>query len=366
MNVDLDGADISIRCLRKVWRPKLSRPASFTVRCPAAHVSCQAGITELHAYQGGSLIFSGLCAQPQASGDADAAYIEITAYDHLIHLKDRMVKTATGNLITPFTFAETAPGILAEYINNTRSFDPGPYRLSVGSVAGGGVDTWESLANFPMNLEQMRQLLVATGQLDVFVVPGVGSSVVNLTNGGGGNDLSGSVSFEYDTGAHNARVATVTVDTDQIRNAIWYLLAPRLSQTRWKGSITPTAPHKGGTWPPELLARIALSRALYGYKQEIQTRDQAGAYAIRPLFEAEWANEAWIRAEPRRFASVLPNRGTFPAFRPGDLISVSAGSILNGGFSGAQRVYEMTVEEDSDGVIEISEILASADQEGAP
>ena len=368
MNVDVDGTDISVHCLTKRWNPKLSRPSAFTVRCPARRVSVSAGISELHAYDGGNLFFSGKVAQPQASGDADSAYIEFTAYDHLIHLKDRMVKTALGNLITPTTVAQDAPGMFAEYLNNTIAFDPGSFPLSVTSVAGGGVEVWGALANFPMDMEQMRQLLVATGQLDIFVNPGVGASGLILTNGDGGNNPTGSVVFEYETGSNNARVGTVTVDSDDIRNAIWYLLAPRLSKTRYKGSITPTAPHKGGFWPSSLLARIALSRAQYGYKQQIITKDEDGAgYYLRPMYEAQWASEAWIRSVPRTFASVLPNRSYgFPGFRPGDLIHVAAGSVLNGGFSGDQRVYEMTVTEDEDGAIEITDVLTSADQEGAP
>ena len=366
MNVDIDGSDVSRHCLTKTWKAPLSRPASFTIRCPSRRVSVSAGISELHAYQGGSLIFSGKVAQPQASGDADSAYIEITAYDHLIHLKDRMVKTSTGNLITPTAVNTDAPGMFFEYLQNTRTFDRGPFPLSVNSYAGGGIEVWGALSNFPMDLEQMRQLLVATGQLDIYVNPGIGASTLDLENGDSGADLSGSVVYEYDVGSNNARVGTITVDTDQVRNAIWYLLAPRISETRWKGSITPTAPHKGGTWPAELLARIAMSRALYGYKQEIQTKDETGAgFYLRPMYEATWAEEAWLRAVPRTLVSVLPRRGTFPSFRPGDKIGVAAGASLNGGFSGAQRVYEMTVSEDADGAISIDDILTSADGEGA-
>jgi hypothetical protein len=48
------------------------------------------------------------------------------------------------------------------------------------------------------------------------------------------------------------------------------------------------------------------------------------------------------------------------------LIGVAAGNSMNGGFAGAQRVYEMTVSEDADGAISIDDILTSADGEGAP
>lgn len=370
MNVDIDGTDITRYCLTRRWHPKLSRPAAFTIRYPSRKVSVNPGISELHMEQGGTLLFSGYVTQPQLSGEADTDYTELTAYDHLIHTKDRMVKSGSvppGNMITPFAIATTGPGIFAEYINNTRTIDPGPYPLAVGSVAGGGIDLWESFSQFPMSLEQLRDHLVSTGQMDIFLSPGSGESTLNLTNGDGGDDLSGSVSYQFKTGANNARVATLTVDTDQIRNAIWYLLAPRISETRWKGSITPTAPNKGGTWPASLLARIALSRALYHYRQEIQTKEQAGSFFYRPMYEAQWASESWLRALPRTLATVLPKRGTFPSFKPGDKISVASGvGIDGGGFSGAQRVYEFVVEQDPDDAIAVTDILCSADQEGAP
>jgi hypothetical protein len=44
-------------------------------------------------------------------------------------------------------------------------------------------------------------------------------------------------------------------------------------------------------------------------------------------------------------------------------VSVQAGSVLRGGFSGTQRVYEYTVNIDNDGVTEIAELVTSADQE---
>lgn len=363
MRAFLDGSDITRYCQLIRWRPKLSRPAQASIRYPARAFSATAGQQELTLTEAGSTLFIGDVHFPQYDGTADTAYAETTAYDHLIALKDRMVKTGSGNLIDPTSSADDAPGIMAEYIDNTIVFDPGPYALTVGSVAGGGLDAnVDSLMQYPMNLEQLRALLVATGLMDVFLVPGSGSSVVNLTNGEGGSDLSGSVSYEFDTGSHNAAVATLTVDMAKVVNALWYLLAPRISQTQYKGSITPTAPHVGGTWPADLLADIAISRGLYNYRQEIQTKDEVGANTIRPYYEARWASEAALRAFPRTFASVKPNRGIFPAFRPGDLIHVAAGSSLNGGFSGSQRVYEFEVVTDADGINQVADLLTSADQ----
>jgi hypothetical protein len=72
-----------------------------------------------------------------------------------------------------------------------------------------------------------------------------------------------------------------------------------------------------------------------------------------------------MRAAPQRLASVTPEPGYFPTFRVGDLIHVAAGARLNGGFSGDQRVYEFEVETDVRGVDTVTDLLTSADQEGA-
>lgn len=368
LTADIDGTSITSICQSIRWRSRLSGAAAGIVRYPAQLFSINPGVSELHIYSGGGLVFSGPCWYSQAEGGPDSAYAEVTGYDHLVYLGKRLCKTDTGNLITPGSVIEdeiTGPAILAAYINNTISVD-GPLPLAVASVAGGGADLSGVPTAFPMSIENMRALLVSSGQLDVILTPGIGGSSVNLYNGDYGNDLSGSVSFDYATGNFNCQIATVTVDMEDVINALWYLLGPRVSETRWRGSITPTAPHVGGTWPGALTARFLGSRSTYGYMQEIRVfDDNEDENSIRELFEEEWANEAWIRATPRVFASIRPERGISPSFGVGDLISVSAGSTLHGGFSGTQRVYEVEWKTDYDGIIECVEILTSADQEGA-
>ena len=375
LTADIDGSSITSLCQSIRWRPRLSAPAGGVVRVPAHLVSVTPGVSELHIYMSGTLVFSGPVWYTQADGDPDSAYAEITAYDHMIYMQKRLCKTALGNLITPgsvLVSEVTAPAILAAFINNTNTYDAtnpngSAMPLTVGTVAGGGADVSGAPTNFPMSIDDMRSLLVSTGQLDVFVNPGVGGSTVDLTNGDGGNDLSGSVSYDYGTGNFNCQIATFTQDMDIVINALWYLLGPRISETRWRGSITPTAPHKGGTWPAPLQARFLGSRTTYGYMQEIRVFDDTNLESnVRPLFEEEWANEAWIRATAQVFASIRPERGISPNFAVGDLISVSAGSQLLGGFAGTVRVYEMEVECDADGVVSVTEIITSADQEGAP
>jgi hypothetical protein len=81
------------------------------------------------------------------------------------------------------------------------------------------------------------------------------------------------------------------------------------------------------------------------------------------LFLRLWQAELSARVRGRELAHITPVRGLEPAFDIGDLVSVQAGSVLRGGFSGTQRVYEYTVNIDNDGVTEIAELVTSADQE---
>jgi hypothetical protein len=383
LTADIDGTNITPICQEITWRSRLNAPASGIVRYPAQLFSIVEGISELHIYESGGLVFSGPCWYSQADGGPDSAYAEVTGYDHSIHLLKRMCKTASGNLITPgdVLFNEYyGPYILAAFIDNVNSYDAtlpngNAMPLTVNSKAGGGVDMSGSPMNFPMTIEQMKTLLVNTGEVDIVVNPGIGGSTCDIYNGDYGTDLSGSVAYEYGTGAYNCQIATKTGDMEDTINALWYLLGPRKSPTRWAGSITPTAANAGGDgpgdipgtpWPPSLVARFSASRNDYGYMQEIRIYDdEDDSQAIRPLYENLWAKEAWLRATPRQFASIRPERGITPNFGIGDIIHVAAGSQLHGGFAGAQRVYEVEWRTDFDGIIECTDILTSGDQEGS-
>lgn len=390
MRAKLDGVEITEICQLTRWRPKLSRTSTGVVRFPSPELVVDLETTQprlsIFENDGTSLLFAGNVWHVQPDGNPTSMYTEVTAYDDTIEFPRRIVKTAGGNTINPgpvLTANVFGPAIFEAFMDNINSYDAtqpdgGPMRVTPGTVASGTVDLSALPMSFPMTLDQIRVLLVGTGLMDVMLNPGLSSSTVDLTNGDGGSDLTGSVSFEYDTGANNAVVASITVDLDEVINALWYFLGPRgprpgppkkkgIPKDHWAGSITPTAPHIGGVWPPTLLARIAASRLLRGYSQEFQIfDDEEDEQAIRPLFEAKWAREAWMRANPQKLATVKPERGYFPEFRVGDLIAVAAGTRLNGGFSGDQRVYEFEVTTDHNGVDEVADLLTSADQEGAP
>lgn len=397
--VDIDGSDITSLCQSITWHPKLSRPASLSVRVPGHLVSVTNGVSEMHLTNGG-LLFSGPVWMPEDQGDADATYTVITAYDHLIYLNKRMCKTPVDypdydppDEPGPCSLADpnkvlsdfvTAPEILGAFIQSANDCPSGagplpPWVLQVGSVAAGGPDMTGAPADWPMNIQQFADLLLDTGQLNILVNPGIGSSTVDLTNGGVVNDLTGIVSLDYGIGNFNSQTANKTSDMAEVVNALWYLLGPKRPWyaqdiAHWAGSITPTAPNAGpdgdggepgDPWPPALVARWMGSRGLYTYMQEIQIHDtkEDEQTTARPLFEEMYANEAYLRAVPRLFTQIKPERefGGSPAFMPGDLISVSAGAQLGGGYSGSVLVYEYEVTVDADGVSEYTQLIASPD-----
>lgn len=369
----IDGDDVTEYCQLVRWRERLSRKGMGGIRAPSSVIDIEEGVSQLELYLDADLVHCGPVWYSQAEGNPDSSYIELTSWDHRVYLPKRLCKSTSdpGNLITPGDVILTeveGPSIASQYLTNTLDYD-GDLPLIVGTVDTGGPDLSGVPTAFPMDLERMYALLVSTGQLDLKLTPGLiadGGSTLNFLNGDSGSDLSGSVKFEYATGLFNAQVATFTVDMEQVINALWYLIGERVTEERWRGSITPTAPHPGGDWPVDLITRYWDSRYVLLYMQEIQVFDDKGdENDIRELFEERWANEAWVRAVPRTFATVRPQRGTAPAFRSGDLIHVGAGAIINGGFSGAQRVYEFELQADVDGVLDIVEILTSADQEGA-
>ena len=99
--------------------------------------------------------------------------------------------------------------------------------------------------------------------------------------------------------------------------------------------------------------------------------DETSAY---PLFIRQWQVESLLRKEPRKMHYITPVRSgtTLPqggdVFEPGDfdigdLITVSVGNKAREAATGAQRVYQYTIDIDDDGVEAIGEIQASPDQD---
>jgi hypothetical protein len=233
-----------------------------------------------------------------------------------------------------------------------------------------------------MTIAEIANLLTSTGEVDIILTPidsGGAMAQVDVYNGDYGSDLSGSVVFQYATGAHNARAIRRVVDMSSVCNKLWYYLGPRRGAQRWDGSITGDSNYWTNTdfqgvnmaaeYPgaPDVLWRAALSRGSYGTRMDIHIHEARGdESSARFLYNRQWLMESWIRAEPREMVHITPVRGTPLNFGIGDLIGVAAGAKVRGGFSGTQRVYSLTYSWDTEGVTEITDITTSPSGEGAP
>lgn len=390
--VDIDGNSITSYCQSINWHPRWSRPATCVVRFPGHLAQVSVG-SELHLYNNGSLVFSGPVWTVDPQGGPNRTDTEVTAFDHMIYFPKRLCKQGPldpdpFNTVVIWPTIEswiTAPGIMAAFVESAiedpNADNSAPFPISIGSVDHSGPDVTGVPTNVPMTLDQMRQLLLNTGQLALQVSPGIGSSTINFLRPP--DSVGGaSATYDYQTGSYNAQSGSMTDDMDEMVNALWYLLGPRgprpgIRINHWAGSITPTAANAGGDgagqglpgtpWPPALVAKFQGSRAQYGYMQEIRIYDDhEDEQSIREMFEEMWANEAWVRATPRKFVNVRPERGVSPTFGVGDFVAMNAGSKLNGGTSGTLLVFEFEVEINVNGIVAITEIIASADGSGSP
>lgn len=232
-------------------------------------------------------------------------------------------------------------------------------------------------------------------------------------NGDYGTDLSGSVVFEYATGAKNVRALRWNQDMSNLCNKLWYYGGPRIATAadpagnqHWCFNVTGDDPDlygnlnnkfgalsggpfsnagPGGALPTSgsyiAPGQLGVNRADsqdtagpsgtgYGVRMDIQVYDAAsdlcagpgGASIERWLYRHLWQAESWLRCYPRTLIHVTPTRGSeIGTFDIGDLVGVEVGSSICGGISGAQRVYQYTISWDEDGPFELSELQTSSD-----
>lgn len=305
-------------------------------------------------------------------------------------------------------------------------FGEGPLYIDIGggSYAVGVADLSGAPVDYPMTIMEVFQLLSSTGELDVVLSPidsGGNMADITVANGNYGTNHSnftvydkdgtiisagdGTVVFDYATGNHNVRALRMTEDSTNICNKLWYYLGPRRKTAldpggdqHWAANIQGQDPDlvypPGGqsvdatntpVGPPwtnnQLGERIYSSRITSGVRMDIQIFDAQGdenPAKFRWLYRRLWQTESWLRAIPRVLVHVTPVRTsdfdllpsgvspvTFGDFDIGDLVTVTAGAVVRGGFTGAQRIYEYTVTWDEDGILELGELLTSSDQDGA-
>jgi hypothetical protein len=241
----------------------------------------------------------------------------------------------------------------------------------------------------PMTIAEIASLLTNTGELDIVIEPIIGLGIpsnlgrVHCFNGNYGNDLTGSVHFDYATGDYNARLLRRTEDMSTIANKNWYYLGPRQDQQHWAGNVTgdrPSLPHPPGgdvTLPytngapgsptNPLGGVIASSRNELGVFMQIGIYDNFGSEASAfPLYERLWQVESLLRANPRNMVYITPIRnGAFGPgdFDVGDLITINIGDAARVSESGVQRIYAYTIDIDDDAVEALGEFESSPDQD---
>lgn len=404
MIVTLDGVDVTDVCVSGSWTRRLNRPSVAQVRIPMQEVTADVGtLLKIEALVGTSyqIVHHGRVLLCETDTGEDTGYTVYNSTDPMELWQWRPVRDddcdwSKPNIIDTYL---TGPQIIEAALNNTvycgggaQDECEGSIFLDMGTFETYGADLSGAPTDWPMTIAELAALLVSTGELDIVITPtDPGYDVmgtVDCYNGDFGTDLSGSVVFQYGTGAFNVRRLRWNQDMTGMVNKLWYLGGPRIQTAadpagnqHWCFNVQGddgnlAYPPGGALSPPASATNNQLgvlrydSRADYGVRMDIQIFDAydacAGVGAVgRDLFRYRWQQESWLRAQPREIIHITPTRETeIGTFDIGDLVGVEAVAAVRGGFSGAQRVYEYTVSWDNDGVLELSELQTSADNEG--
>ncbi len=414
--VTLDGVDVTNVCVSGQWTRRLNRPSTAQVRIPMELVTANVGtLLKIEALIGTTyeIVHHGRVLLCETDTAEDGGYTVYNSTDPMEMWQWRPVRDNDCDFTLPqiiqeyTTGAETIEAALNNSIycgDGSQADCEGDLFLTINAAASGGVDLTGAPTDWPMTIAELTSLFVSTGTVDVVITPtdpgGGIMGEVDFYNGDFGTDLSGSIVFSYGMNAYNVRRLRWNQDMTSMVNKLWYYAGPRIETVadppgdqHWCFNVTGSdggaahiPPYTGGlAYPPggdlsppasstnnQLGVLRAASEASYGVRMDIQIFDATddnctpGAPSFgHDLYRYRWQQEAWLRAQPREIIHVTPTRETeIGTFDIGDLVGVEATSAVRGGFSGAQRVYEYTVSWDNDGVLELSELQTSADNEG--
>lgn len=407
-------ADISTIALEKTLTRQLNQARSFTITAPAGHTllttvagdgypNLRKGNRKLVVWEAGipNPIFHGRIHTVERNGDGTQNLVTITAFDPLMELgydpdrAGRPVRDSTGNFINP-SFTGTGidpttisgPDLIRQILTNSQVSGPespgpggeGPLPIDVSSgtfdidvppaVDLNCLDTMD----WPVLCGDFIQQLVQSGVVDVELTPLDPATALDpyfmvmlSAVSGLGTDKSGTVHFDYFTGALNASACKHVEDWTTVNNKLYDYLGPRIDQSHWKANITPSIA------PPGLATTIAASRALYGgpgggQMMSIRVFDSIGTeFSSRPLYIALWNAEQGYRVEPRNLLYITPNpdaKALFDAlfdYDAGDLIAINTGADFGIALAETQRVYGFTKTWSRENVARVSQLLTSAD-----
>ncbi len=377
--------DVTSISFNKTVSARLNRPASVSFEVPSDYALSGAfnvGLNTLKVRRNGVIQFNGLIWAFGDAGEANTTRTLVTAFDPMVWLGRRWVRDATGSTVDISFPSPTSGGsIVQQVVQNTIAF-AGAVGLdaTAGSFDLTGLDLSIVPTDFPTKIADYITLLTDTGAVDVYISPvDVGGvfapdimGKLNAVNAAGTDRPT--VYYDYGTGSYSAAAVRRTVSMDEFCNDLRFYLGPKVSDrnpTRWKGSITGTAPHVGGIWPSSFTTAMTTSRTLYGkYEDDMIYSDLGTENATRPLFEKLYQTEGLLRFAPRTLLYVTPVRD--PPFVPaiaggdfslGDTIRLNVSSVLRQAIvSASQKVYGWTVRIDDNGTEEVTELVTSADQ----
>lgn len=386
----IDGEEVTDVVMDGSVTRKLNRPAEATIRIPTQYTIGQIG-SRLKVVIEGTLSFHGMILTISDDCGEDTGYTEYVALDPMELWQWRPARDPDGDFSDPdfMRVVKQGPQIMQQILQTSEALielgaddAEGPLFISYGTFEGGGIDLSGAPTNWPMTIYDIGNLLTSTGELDIVLEPideGGNMARVSCYNGDFGQNLSGSVVFEYAIGAHNVRELRQVEDGTTMANKIWYYLGPRLNQQHWHASVTGGDPSAWEQSPYyaaylQVLAERDASRNAFGVRMDVQvhdTRNDEGIIGVW-LFRRLWIIEQFIRNFPRQLVHFMPIRGYDPnAFGIGDIIGINVGPYVRGpfprpgldlqirGFSGAMRVFEYTVSWDENGVTEITDIVCS-------
>jgi hypothetical protein len=393
--VSLDGVDVSGVAIRGSSTRRLSRPSQAQITIPMDSAIGGAGSTLKISFDG-QLHHHGRVLDCETDAGENDGFTVYNSTDPMElwqwrPARDGPASADPGDFSFPKFFTEfvTGPQILEQILlQSADGSDPalgeGSLFLTLGTFEAGGVNLSGAPTDWPMTIAQVASLLVSTGEVDIVITPtdpgGGIMGTVDVYNGDYGTDLSGSVVFQYGTGALNVRRLRWNEDMTSMCNKLWYYGGPRIETAadpagdqHWCWNITADDP--GLADPPQTAIETLrdASRLTYGVRMDIKIWDALSDLCLgegsfdpgRELYRRLWQIESWIRAQPRELIHITPIRGFgINAFDIGDLVGVEAGSQVRGGFSGAQRVYEYTISWDENGPFELSELQTSSDSDG--
>lgn len=419
--------DISSFCMDKQLTRRLNRPASFTFRVPSymaneiqadGYPLLTTGRRQISVEldSTGGLFFHGLVWMIEEEGDEDMVYSTVTCYDPMMLWRYRPARDLidsysgdAGNYSDPsFIERNQFGGPIIEEILLASENDvliPAEAEgqlfidLAASTFTGGGSDLRGAPLDWPATIAEVATVLTNTGELDIVLEPIIGplgSTVyptaeqfmnmaeVHTYTGNYGTDRTATVHFDYATGDFNARLFRRSENMDTIANKIWYYLGPRLDQQHWRSNITADHPDIPVGLPTAALFNlISTSRDEIGVMMQISIYDNFGSgqgdssiseSSVYQLYIRQWMVESLLRAEPRSMSYITPVRSgtTLPqggdVFEPGDfdigdLVTVNVGNKARLAATGAQRVYQYTIDIDDDGVEALGELVTSPDQD---